>query len=221
MRGRNIPYSALEMAWLEENRRLPIGAYHQGFCRAFERPDVTARHLHALRKRKGWKTGRTGRFVRGQEPVNKGKPCAPGVGGRHPNARKTQFKKGHGRSGVAVKLYKPIGTERLSKEGYLERKIHDGMPLQSRWRAVHLIEWEATNGPLPARHCLKCVDGDKTNTRPSNWELIPRALLPRLNGGRHRTRPAYDEVAPELRPSVLAVARLEHRARQLRRDRSA
>lgn len=214
MRGHPIQYRADEMAWLEANRLLPVAEYHRGFCETFARHDVTQGHLHSLRKRKGWKTGRTGCFQPGQAPPNKGRRCPPGVGGHHPNARRTQFKKGHGRSGVAVKLYKPIGTERLSKNGYRERKIHDGMPLQSRWRAVHLIEWEAANGPIPPGHCLKCR-GDKLDTDPSNWMLIPRALLPALNGGRHKRRLAYDAAEPDLRPALLAMARIEHRARRL------
>ena len=221
MKGRSIPYSPEEMAWLDANKALQISDYHRGFCDAFGRQDVTRGHLHSLRKRKGWKTGRTGQFAPGQVPANKGKPCPPGVGGRHPNAQRTQFQKGHGRSGVAVRLYKPIGTERISKDGYRERKIHDGMPLQSRWRAIHVIEWEAKNGPIPDGHCLKCIGGDKLDTSPANWELIPRALLPRLNGGRHKSKPVYDEVAPELRAAVLAVARVEHRARELRKDKRA
>lgn len=217
MKGHPIRYSTAEVAWLEANRTLPIGEYTAGFQRAFGRPEVTAHQLHALRKRKGWKTGRTGHFEKGAEPVNKGKPCAPGTGGRHPNARKTQFKKGHGRSGVAVALYKPIGSERVSKDGYLERKIHDGLPLQSRWRAVHLIRWEAVNGPIPDASCLKALDGDRTNTEPSNWELVPRSLLPALNGGPHNRRPAYDQAAPELKPALLTLAKVEHQARQLRK----
>jgi hypothetical protein len=139
------------------------------------------------------------------------------VGGRHPNARKMQFKKGQ-RSGVAVKLWKPVGTERLSKEGYLERKINNDLPLRARWRAVHLIEWERLNGPVPEGHCLKCLDGNKQNTAPSNWDLIPRALLPRLAGGRWG-RISYDYSPPELKPVLLAIARVEQRAREKRRGR--
>lgn len=215
MKGHPIIYSAAELAWLEANRLLPISDYAAGFHAAFGRHEVTAPQLHALRKRKGWKTGRSGQFAPGQAPANKGKTCPLGTGGRHPNAVATQFTPGV-RRGVAVRLYKPIGSERVSKDGYRERKIHDGLPLQSRWRAVHLIEWEAANGPLPEGYCLKCR-GDRTNTDPSNWQAIPRALLPRLNGGRRKTSPAYDEVAPELRPTVLAVAELDHRARELRK----
>lgn len=77
--------------------------------------------------------------------------------------------------------YKPIGTERISKDGYLERKIHDGMPFQSRWRAVHIVRWEEINGPLPKGHALVFRDGNKANTDPSNMELISRADLMRRN----------------------------------------
>lgn len=212
MKGRAIKYSSEEMAWLEANRTLPISDYHAAFCAKFGR-DVSAGNLHALRKRKGWKTGRTGCFAKGQEPFNKGKP--------HPTRGRsgaTQFKKGN-RTGKANLNYQPIGTERLNEDGYLERKIHDGMPMQSRWRLVHLVEWEAINGPIPEGQCLKSIDGDRSNTDPSNWQMIPRALLPRLNGGRFKTHLAYDEAVPEVRPALLTIAKIEHRARELRRQR--
>lgn len=79
------------------------------------------------------------------------------------------------------------------------------MPLQSRWRAVHLIRWETSHGPLPAGTCLRCLSTDITNTDPSNWELISRAVNLRLNG---RWSLAYAEAEPETRPSVLAAAKL-------------
>ena len=216
MKGRQIIYSATELAWLEENRLMVISDYHQAFCAAFSRDDVSLVNLHALRKRKGWRTGRTGYFVLGQEAPNKGRRCPEGTGGRHPNARRTQFTKGE-RRGVAIKLYKPIGTERFSKEGYLERKIHDGLPLQSRWRAVHLVNWEALNGPVPEGHALKCLDGNRSNTDPGNWEALPRAVLARLNGGRHKKRLAYDEAHPDVKPIVMAAAKLRHGARSARK----
>ncbi len=216
MRGAPIAYSAVEMAWLEANRLLPIADYTLAFCEEFGRA-VSAANLHALRKRKGWRTGRTGRFNKGQEPPNKGKPCPPGRGGRHPNAQRTQFRKGD-RTGRAAEIYQPIGSER-TRDGYLVRKIHDGLPMQSRWRAVHLIRWEEVNGPLPAAHCLKNLDGDRMNTDPSNWELVPRAIIPRLNGGPHRAHLAYDQAHPDVRAALLTIAKVEHRARELRKKR--
>lgn len=213
MKGKAIPYSPAEMAWLEANHSLAIGDYHAAFVAAFGRFDVTAANLNSLRERQGWKTGRTGRFDKGAVPFNKGQQCLPGQGGRHPNSRKTQFQAGT-RQGVAVRLYKPIGTERISKDGYRERKIHDGMPLQSRWRAVHLLNWEAENGPVPKGMALKCVDGDRSNVATANWIAISRSLLPRLAGGRHKKLVAYDQAAPELRPAILAAAQLDHMARK-------
>jgi hypothetical protein len=163
----------------------------------------------------GRTNGRQGigtRFVKGQTPPNKGKPFPTG---RLPQCAANHFKKGE-RSGVAIKLYKTIGAERISKDGYLERKIHDGLPLQSRWRGVHRIEWEAINGPQPKGFALKCLDGIKLNTDPSNWTLVPRAILPRLNGGngRGRKRLAFDDAPAELKPTVLTIAKLEHAARK-------
>lgn len=115
------------------------------------------------------------RFVKGQQSWNKGKPT-PSRG----RSKETQFKPGV-RCGIAAKLHKPIGFERTSKDGYLERKINDDMPLRKRWRAVHLIEWEAINGPLPANHALRFKDGNKANIALDNLELISRADLMRLN----------------------------------------
>lgn len=117
----------------------------------------------------------SGCFPKGNEPWNKGTHFT--AGGR---SAETRFKPGE-RRGVAVRLYKPIGSERISKDGYLERKINDGMPLQKRWRAVHIIEWEAINGPLPAGHAIVFKDGDKNNRHPDNLELITRAELMRRN----------------------------------------
>lgn len=208
MKGRAVPYSPDAMAWLEANQALPISEYHAAFVATFDRSDVTPGHLHALRKRKGWKTGRTGRFKPGQAPINKGRKCAPGRGGRHPNAQRTQFKPGV-RTGVAVKLYQPIGTEKVRGDGYLYRKINDDMPLQARWRGVHLLNWEAIYGTVPAGHCLKCLDGNRQNTDPSNWKLVSRGVLSRLNGGRHKKRLAYDEAHPGVRPTVMALAEFE------------
>jgi hypothetical protein len=129
----------------------------------------------ACRLRRDDHPGQATQFQKGQTPWNKGTHYT--AGGR---SAETRFKPGE-RRGVAVNLYKPIGSERISKDGYLERKINDGLPLQKRWRAVHLIEWEAINGPLPAGHAIAFKDGDKTNRAPDNLELITRAELMRRN----------------------------------------
>lgn len=219
-KGKWISYSREEQEWLEANRLLPISEYHAGFVAAFGRADVSPSNLHSRRKRLGWSTGRTGCFEKGATPHNKGRKCAPGPGGLHPNARRTQFKRGQ-MSGTAQHNYKPIGYERITEDGYVERKISDTGTARERWRAVHLLNWEAINGPLPASHALKCLDGDKQNTDPGNWELVHRGILARLNGGRHRRTLPYDEAAPELKPLVMASAKLKHVVSERRKGRAA
>lgn len=162
----------------------------------------------------GRTNGRQGigtRFQKGQEPPNKGlrgrKGWAPG------RMAEGQFRKGE-RRGVAVRLYKPIGTERLSKDGYREVKIHDGMPLQSRWRAVHLVEWEKVNGPLPKGYALCFLNGDKTDIRLDNLELITRREL-MLRNTLHR----YPQPIPHLIQLRAAVNRkINRRTRNEKQD---
>jgi hypothetical protein len=210
VKGRPIRYSAEEMAWLEANRLMVISDYARAFCAEFGR-DIGAHALHALRKRKGWKTGRTGCFEKGNEPFNKGKP-QPTRG----RAAETQFKKG-----ALPHNTKWLGHERVSKDGYVEISIAETNPhtgFGRRYVLKHRYMWEQKNGKLPRGTALKCLDGNKLNTDPENWEPVERALLPRLAGGnRYRRVLAYDDAAPELRPTILAVAKLERAARKARR----
>jgi hypothetical protein len=136
----------------------------------------------ACRLRRGDHVGRRFWYPKGHAPANKGlrRPgYAPG------RMKETQFKKGE-RHGVAVQLYKPIGTERLSKDGYLERKVNDDLPLQARWRAVHLIVWEAAHGRVPKGHAIAFKNGDKRDIRLDNLERIARSELARRNRMWHR-----------------------------------
>lgn len=211
MKGRPITYSAAEMAWLETNRLMVISDYHRAFVAAFGRADVSLVNLHSLRKRKGWATGRTGCFPKGNRPFNKGKP--------HPSrgrSAETQFKKGN-----VSHTYRGPGHERIdSKDGYVVMIVDEVNPWTgAKTRPVHkhVYLWEQLNGPVPDGHCLKCLDGDKLNTDPSNWELIPRGVLPRLNGGRATRTMAYDSAPEELKPAILAIAKIDHAIRQKRK----
>lgn len=203
MKGIWVQYSKAELRWLESNRTMPIADYHRAFCARFHRDDVLASNLHSLRERNGWRTGRTGCFEKGAVPVNKGKKCRAGTGGRHPNARKTQFKKG----GLPHNT-NYLGHERVSKDGYVEISIDETNPhtgFERRYVLKHRWLWEKMNGPVPDGMALKCK-GERQNTDPSNWELIPRALLPRLSG---RFGRGYDHAPDQLKPTIMAVAKLE------------
>lgn len=203
--GRRTKYSDAEIIWLRDNCTLEIGEYQRSFCALFDRDDVSAAMLSSLRKREKWKTGRTGRFDKGRAPWSKGRKI-----GNNPGSARTQFRKG----GLPHNT-KYVGHERVSRDGYIEISIQQTNPhtgFERRYVLKHRWQWEQKHGPVPDGMVLKCK-GDALNTDPSNWELIPRGLLPRLNGRSGRN---YDSAPAELKPTIMAVAKLEHRAREVK-----
>lgn len=128
----------------------------------------------ACRLRQGDNVGAATRFHAGQTPWNKG------MKGLQMGGVATQYKPGN-RSGKAVELHKPIGTERISKDGYLQRKINDDMPLHRRWRGVHLLLWEESHGPIPPGHAVVFKNGNKADIRLDNLELVSRGALMKRN----------------------------------------
>lgn len=211
MKGQSIPYLPQELAWIEARKEMPRAELHALFCAYWQRDDVSPENFKALCTRRGWKTGRTGCFEKGLVPHNKGKRH---TGAHHPNSRKTQFKKGDVPANVV-----PLWTERIAKDGYVEIKVPERNPHtghSTRFVEKHVWLWERENGPVPEGHALKCLDGDKRNTDPSNWTPVPRALLPRLAAA--KTGIHYDTAADELKPTLLAIAKLEHAARERRKE---
>lgn len=204
MKGRHTKYSATEIAWLRKNCTMVIGDFHRSFCAQFNRTDVTATALNKLRKKEGWKTGRTGQFDKGSVPWSKGKKI-----GNNPGSARTQFKPG----GLPHNT-KYEGHERVGTHGYVEISVAETNPhtgFERRYVLKHRWLWEKAHGPIPEGMVLKCTSTNAHNTDPSNWELVPRGLLPRLNG---RSGRGYDDAPDELKPTIMAVAKLEHQLRE-------
>lgn len=124
----------------------------------------------ACRLRRGDNVGAKSRFKPGQQAWNKGKK------GEFHGGKETQFRPGH-RGGRAAQLYQPIGAERITKDGYRQRKVNDDMPLQSRWKFVHVIVWEEHNGPVPKSHVIVFRNGDRSQIDINNLELVHRRDL--------------------------------------------
>ena len=120
-------------------------------------------------------------FKPGQVPFNKGTHFH--AGGR---SVQTQFKKDC-MSGAAQHNYVPIGTERISKDGYVERKVTDDPSLYParRWVAVHRLVWEGAHGPVPPGHAVVFLPGKRTadvsRITADALELVSRAELMRRN----------------------------------------
>lgn len=204
MKGQPIAYLPQELAWIEAQKDVPRRELHAMFCAQWGRDDVSIDNLKALCKRMRWFTGRTGHYVKGQPAYNKGKKMP-----YHPNSAGNRFKKGH-----RPHTWRGPGHEAVGKDGYVwlivaETNPHTGA--DTRRVMKHSWLWIKKNGPVPEGMALKCLDGDKTNTDPSNWRPVPRALLPRLNG---RFGRGYDNAPDDLKPTIMAVTELEHAARE-------
>lgn len=128
--------------------------------------DVTYDQLKGALSRNKILSGRNGQFPKGHEPFNKG------MKGINFGGKETQFKKGQ-----TPINYRPVGSERLTKDGYVEIKVAD----PNKWRLKHRALWEQENGRIPKGYALIFGDGDKQNLELDNLILVSRKQLVRLN----------------------------------------
>ncbi|MGZ5053503.1 MAG: HNH endonuclease signature motif containing protein, partial [Methylobacter sp.] len=129
----------------------------------------------------------SGQFKSGDISWNKG-----AIGVRVSPA--TEFKKGNAPHNVL-----PIGTELMKDDDYLWVKVAD----PNVWRQKHRIVWESIHGAQPKGTAIVFLDGDRLNFDPDNLQLLTRRELLQMN------RNKYSQAPAELKPSVLAVSRLQ------------
>lgn len=118
-----------------------------------------------------------GRFNRGHVPANKGKKWDEFMSPEGQAAsRRTCFKKGeiHGPEGHI----KPVGYERVSKDGYIEVKVSGGLQRKANcnYRPKHHIIYEEHNGPIPPHTQIVFADRDKRNFDPDNLVAVDRSI---------------------------------------------
>lgn len=160
------------------------------------------------RMRPGSTLGTATRFKAGSVPPNKGLRRPGWAPGR---MAETQFKKG--RAASEAHNYLPIGSERLSEDGYLERKVTDDPALvpARRWVAVHRLLWIEVNGSIPDGHLVEFRDGDKTHIAIDNLELVSRV--------EHMRRHTVHNLPPELAQVVQLKGALQRRINKLESQR--
>ena len=90
--------------------------------------------------------------------------------------------------------WNPVGHERVSKEGYLLRKVTDTGVTRRDYRPVHHLVWQEAGREIPPGHALVFRDGDKRNFALGNLELVTRADLMRRN--------SYHNYGPEIAATV-------------------
>lgn len=127
----------------------------------------------ACRLRRGDNVGAAYRFKPGHAPANKGVRRPGWAPGR---MHETQFKKGQ-----MPHSWRPLWSDRISKDGYLEIKVREREGLYGNWVGAHVLLWEDKHGPIPRGHKLAFKDGNKAHVALSNLELISNAEMMRRN----------------------------------------
>lgn len=118
-------------------------------------------------------SGAKHQFPKGHTPFNKGKKqsdyMAPDAIER---TKTTRFSKGN-----TPKNHRPIGSQRVTKDGYTQVKTAE----PGTWGYLQHIKWVEKNGPIPEGMILACKSADKKNCDPDNWELISRVQSMKRN----------------------------------------
>lgn len=130
---------------------------------------LTRAQIEGTLKRNKLKTGFDGRFKKGSIPFNKG---MKGMYFGGEIGKKTQFKKGN-----RPINHKPVGTERVNGDDYVDIKIAD----PNKWRAKHLLVYEKEIGPVPKGHVVIFGDGNRRNFELDNLILVSRKQLLMMN----------------------------------------
>lgn len=119
---------------------------------AFKMSFITDKFLEA---------GKKTRFNPGNVSFNKGKKMEDFLSPEQIEIlKKNQYKKGQ-----VPHNWKPLGFERVTKDGYIEVKVRDeyGEKRVKNFELKHRLLWEEINGPVPKGMMVKFKDGNKEN----------------------------------------------------------
>ena len=123
-------------------------------------------------------TKKTGQFVKGMTPWNKGKHFK--AGGR---SAETQFKKG-----LIPPNYQPVGTVVVHSDGYRFIKL-----AERKWQLYQRYIWEKANHKqLKKNQVVLFLDGNRDNYAPDNLMAISRKELLIINHERLLTKDSSD-----------------------------
>lgn len=170
----NRKYSAAHIEWLKDNIQ---GCHFKELTDVFNANfgmNLKVSTMISLTDRNGLHNGIDCHFNKGHEPTQFRKGMTPwnkgkkGTGGWEP----TQFKKGN-----RPVNYRPVGSERVNVDGYVEIKVAD----PNKWRLKHQVIWEQANGSIPPGRVVIFGDGNRLNTDKDNLLLVSKGQLATLN----------------------------------------
>lgn len=182
--------------WSPEQDAILAELYKQ-----FHRGEIAARmgrtpaaikcRVSALGLKKPEGATNAGHFVRGESPWNKGQPFTSG--GR---STETQFKPGQ-----KPHTWNQIGHERVTKDGYRQRKMTDTGVTRRDYVFLHHLLWVEHHGPVPDGCAIVFRNGDKADIRIDNLECISRREL-MLRNSFHTNYPPEVRKLVQLRGAI-------------------
>ena len=126
--------------------------------------NITAKEIAYFRRSHKLKSGLTGQFKKGNVAHNKGKKQIEYMSQEAiERTKKTRFKKGN-----KPKNYRPVGSERITKDGYIEVKVAD----PNKWETKNKIIYKQYFGDIPKGHKVIYADGNKLNNDINNLILV-------------------------------------------------
>ena len=103
------------------------------------------------------------RFQKGCVSHNKGVKMAPEV---YEKVKRTMFKAGH----VSAN-HRPVGSERVNVDGYVEIKVAE----PGKWRLKHRVVWEEAHGPIPPGYNVQFRNKNRQDLSLDNLYLISKS----------------------------------------------
>lgn len=151
-------------------KKITPGHHYKEICELMNKKfniEFTLNQIKGAVSRYKLNTGFSGCFEKGSIPFNKGMKgiCAKGC-------EKTWFKKGQ-----EPINHRPLGSERITVDGYTEVKVEE----PNKWKLKHRLMWEKENGAISKGYAVVFGDGNTKNFNSDNLILVSRKQLLMLN----------------------------------------
>lgn len=176
------------------------GKYSEELAAMFNKKfntNISSKEIYYFRRNHKLNSGLTGQFKKGHNTWNKGTK-----GLTHSN--KTSFKKGN-----KPHNYRPVGSERITKDGYIEVKVSD----PNKWETKNKIVYKKHFGDIPKGYKVIYADGNKLNNEPDNLILVSSSELLIAN----RNHLIYDN--KDLTESGILISKVIDKTNKVKNER--
>lgn len=192
-RGQPRIFTPEQMQWFKDNypnmsRREITAAFNKHYNENREEKQIVA-----FLKNNKIHSGRGGYFTKGMTSWNKGKKGTTG-------SNSGSFKKGH-----KPHSHLPVGTQRETKDGYIEIKVAE----PKTWKSKQRIIWEQHHGAIPENHKVRFKDGNKHNFNINNLFIVNASEHQILNSLKFKQQPL------EVRETTILLARISSKTIEL------